>query len=103
MPASAFNTVENSIEESLIAYRINPNWVTFVGADGGQNAQAALDAANVFAANGGSACMKINDTLEYNPADCYPLLLNQVLFIIIQVAPSPSCILINNVPNSTLT
>ena len=35
MPASAFNTVENSIEESLIAYRINPNWVTFVGADGG--------------------------------------------------------------------
>jgi len=57
---------------------VNPNEITFVGANVNQNPQTALNAANAFAANGGASCNKINDTLEFNPTDCYPLLINQV-------------------------
>ena len=80
LPASSFTTVASQIKAALSGYTINPNQVTLAGANVAENPQAALDTANSFAANGGTSCNQVNDTLEYNPTSCYPLLLNQVLF-----------------------
>ena len=56
------------------------------GATTDQNPQAAVDAANVYAANGGSStCNAVNDFFTYNPINCYPRLVNQVILILFRV------------------
>ncbi len=94
MPASTFSSVSQSIFNKLVTYGANSNTVNLVNATAAQNPQAALDSANVYASNGGSAsCGAVKDTFQYNPDNCYPLLLNQA-------AGTSSCVLIANSSNT---
>jgi len=78
-PSPTFFSVSSTINSQLLNYIANPNNVTLAGATAAQNPQAALDAANAYASNGGSnSCNAVNDTFVYNPNYCYPLTLNQV-------------------------
>lgn len=63
LPASSFTTVASQIKATLSGYTINPNQITLASASTAENPQAALDTANSFAANGGTSCNKIKDTL----------------------------------------
>ena len=79
LPSSTFYSVSDSILTQLNEYAANPNTVELVNATTDQNPQAALDAANLYAANGGSTtCNATDDLLAYDPVNCYPRLLDQV-------------------------
>jgi hypothetical protein len=79
VPSSSFSTVADSIQEALNNFAINPNTVLLANATTSQNPQAALTAANNYAANGGGqTCNAVNDLFVYNPVNCYPRTLDQV-------------------------
>lgn len=77
LPPSNFTTVVNNITNTLSGYVLNPNTVQLVGASSSQNPQAALDTLNSFASTS-LYCGTIGSKYEYNPLNCYPLLINQV-------------------------
>lgn len=90
LPASTFSSVATSIENQLNNYSNNPNIVRLVGDSATTSPQAALDQANVYASNGGSAsCNAVNDSLQYNPANCYPYSILAVLIILFRMPPIP--------------
>lgn len=80
IPSAVFGTVVSDIRDLLNYYSNNQNQVTLLGASASQNPQAALDQANVFASTGGSNCNAVNDTFVFNPINCFPRLLNQVIY-----------------------
>ena len=79
LPPSNFTTVVTNITNTLSGYLLSPNTVQLVGATPDQNPQAALGTLNQFA---GNSCGVLGSVLgskcEYNPLNCYPLLINQV-------------------------
>ena len=75
LPPSNFTTVVTNITNTLSGYLLSPNTVQLVGATPDQNPQAALDTLNQFA---GNSCGVPGSKYEYNPLNCYPLLINQV-------------------------
>ena len=90
LPNSTFFTVTDGIFESLNEYSVNPNTVELDGATTDQNPQAALDAANVYAANGGSStCNAVDDFFVYNPINCYPRALDQVTLCLLSLQEAP--------------
>jgi len=63
LPAPAFTSVVINIENQLKSYYMNPNNVNLVGSNSSSTPQAALNRANFYASNGGSAsCSAVNDT-----------------------------------------
>lgn len=87
LPSTSFTSVSTIITNKLIYYAANPNQVNLQGATTAQNPQQALNDANSYASNGGSAtCNAVHDTLTYNPNNCYPSLI-QVLLLRFRIQP----------------
>jgi hypothetical protein len=78
LPASTFTTVANNITNTLTGYALNPNSVGFVGASASQTPQAALTSLN-SQFNGSTPCGIAGTTFQYNPNQCYPNVIGQVL------------------------
>ena len=80
LPSTSFASVSTIITNKLIYYAANPNQANLQGAATAQNPQQALNGANSYASNGGSAtCNAVHDTLTYNPNNCYPSVIQVIL------------------------
>lgn len=75
IPAPTFSSIATDIENSLKNYYMNPNLINLVGATSTQSPQTAFTQGNTFANNN---CGAVNDSLQYNPALCYPYLTSTV-------------------------